>query len=179
MDGGGDLKSGHPARRPRRSPGRVVLDGDARPVAHRLPESSVAGATHHDHGSLSLAFPAAAGDRSDPAEAAQGVVISHGKGLTGLGEQRGEDDPSDSRQGSQDLRVTVPAPSGLLPIGAFIGLAQGIEEGVYPLLALLALAVDQPQPRRDQLHVCHGRLAGPRGDDQRWLPERREDLVGM
>ena len=57
--------------------------------------SGVAGLTH-DH---DTAFATAPGHRCHTTQAPQSVIVSLPQGPPGLGEQRGEDDPPDSRQG--------------------------------------------------------------------------------
>src|SRR6516162_6953041 len=88
----------------------VVLNGDARPMVDGGAQPELAGLAHeHD-----AALAAAARHGSDAGQAAQRMIVSLAQRLGGLAEQRGEDDPSDARQGSQDrhvapARVSVPA----------------------------------------------------------------------
>ena len=89
----------------------VMLNGDARPVVHGVGEPVMAGlSSYHD---AALARPL--GDRRDPCQTAQGGVISSLQSIEGFCEQRGEDDPSHSRQGCEDRHVmllsSVPARS--------------------------------------------------------------------
>jgi hypothetical protein len=49
----------------------------------------------------------ASGHRRDAAQIAQSVVVSPAQGFPSLCEQRGEDDSSDSGQGSEDRRVML------------------------------------------------------------------------
>src|SRR5262252_2915447 len=81
----------------------VVLDGDARPMIDRAAQPHVAGLAHDDDAALATAL----GHRGDAGQGAQGVIISPAQRLGSLGEQRGEDDPPDTRQGSQDRHVAL------------------------------------------------------------------------
>ena len=72
-----------------------VVDGCSQPVGASLSHLDATG------------FAAPFGDRSNPGQRAQGVVVSLLDGLVGLCEQRGEDDPSHPRQGAQDRRVAL------------------------------------------------------------------------
>jgi hypothetical protein len=53
------------------------------------------------------AFARALGDGRDSGQTAQGGVIAPLQGIESLCEQRGEDDPSHSRQGCEDLHVML------------------------------------------------------------------------
>jgi len=86
------------------SPGRgIVLNGDARPVMDGILQPFVAGKAA-DHEAL---FAAAPGHRSRACQGPQGVVIPCTQRLCRLGEQRGEDDPADSRPGAKDRHVML------------------------------------------------------------------------
>ena len=81
----------------------VVLNGDARPVVHGVGEPVMAGlSSHHD---AALARPL--GDRRDSGQTAQRGVIPSLQGVESFCEQRGEDDPSHSRQGCEDFHVML------------------------------------------------------------------------
>ena len=81
----------------------VVLHGGPRPVIDGGAEAEVTSLAHHDDAALAAAL----GHGRHAAQRAERVVISLTQGLPGLGEQRGEDDPSDSRQGAQDRHVAL------------------------------------------------------------------------
>lgn len=122
-------------------------------MINRCPKSNVARLTH-DHDAT---FATAPRDWRDAAQTSQGVVISLSQGLPGLGEQRGEDDPSHSRQGPEDRRVAllVRRPRrGLLRTGELR--AKGIELPVR----VLDLAVHHLQPDREGSDMRGGRLSG-------------------
>ena len=80
-----------------------MLGCDAGPVIDRCRQAVRTSFTHFDP----TGFPAALGDWRDPSQSAQGVIISGLDGLMGLREQRGEDDPSYSRQRAQDRGVAL------------------------------------------------------------------------
>ena len=84
--------------------------------------------------------------RGDAGQGAQRVIISFAQRLRGLAEQRGENDPSDARQGSQDRHVVL---LGFLPRRIFLS-AFGELVGKFIELAmcLLDLLVDQFEARR-------------------------------
>jgi hypothetical protein len=71
----------------------VVLDGDAGPVIDGAAQPHMASLSHADDAALAAAL----GYRSDAGQGSQSVIVSPAQGLGGLGEQRGEDDPSDAR----------------------------------------------------------------------------------
>ena len=85
------------------SAARIVLHGDARPVVEGVGEPAVAGLAPDDDGALSGSF----GYGRDPCQTAQGGVVSPPQSIPGFCEQRGEDGPSHSRQGCEDLRVML------------------------------------------------------------------------
>jgi len=79
----------------------VALNCDARPMVHGVGESVMASLSSHHYAALARPL----GDRRDPCQTAQGGVISSLQSIEGFCEQRGEDDPSHSRQGCEDLHV--------------------------------------------------------------------------
>ncbi|KPL51899.1 hypothetical protein ABB55_06390 [Prosthecomicrobium hirschii] len=110
------------------------------------------------------------GDRCDPAQAAQRVIISALQGLPGFCQQRGEDDPSDARQGSEDRHVTLrPALLHLvLPRFAGLGIRSRLRhafgQAVEPGLGFGILAVDQIEPLGEGLDMGDGGLGCARCD---------------
>ena len=68
------------------------------------------------------------------------MTVSPAQRFAGLGEQRGKDDPSDARQGSQDRHVAL---LGLLPHGVAVSLILGNPVGkrVKTVVRLLDLPV--------------------------------------
>jgi hypothetical protein len=55
-----------------------------------------------------MAFPTAARDRRDAGITAQSLIISFCESLRGFCEHRGGDTPTDSRQGTKEVDVTMP-----------------------------------------------------------------------
>src|ERR1035438_2214872 len=87
----------------------VFLHTAARPVIERVAQRLIAGVSHHYH------FPLATSPRhrSRSRIIAQSLIISFSEGLRSLSEHRGGDDRPNSRQGKQDLCVTMLAPLAL------------------------------------------------------------------
>ena len=81
----------------------------------------------------------------------------------GLREQRGEDNPSHTRQGAQDCHVAL---LGILPR---LGLRAGklFDQAVDPPRDSLDLAIDQIEALSHGRDVGAGRIGCPRGDGQR------------
>ena len=104
---------------------RIVLNGGARPMINGGPQAHVTGLPHDNDAALA----ATPGHRCDPAQTAQCVIISSTQGFPSLGEQRGEDDPSDSRQGPQDRHVAL---LWALPRFGFLGAGQLAAERDVP-----------------------------------------------
>jgi hypothetical protein len=94
-----------------------------------------------DHEAL-LAAPA--GHRSGTCQSPQSVVISRPQRRCGLGEQRGEDDPADSRPGAKDRHVTLLT---VLPRRALRRCFEPGREAVQSLMGFLDLVIDQMQAR--------------------------------
>src|SRR3982751_2863712 len=89
---------------------RGVLHGDARPVADGGAQADGGGlAQEYDAG-----LPESLSDRSDARQASKRSIVSPLQGLERLGQQRGEDNPSDSRQRLEDRHI---ARLGPLPLG--------------------------------------------------------------
>src|SRR5690349_7141558 len=83
--------------------GWVMLRRDAGPMVDGLGEAWVAGITPDDGAALTGAL----GNRRSSCQTAQGGVVTSLQGIVGFCQQRGEDDPSHSRQGCEDLRVML------------------------------------------------------------------------
>ena len=94
----------------------VVLNGDPGPMIERGLQARVAGMTlDHD-----ATLAAALGDRSNARQRPQGVVISPLQRLAGLGEQRGDVDPSEPWIGTQDREGECALGKGSAGSGAAI-----------------------------------------------------------
>ena len=117
----------------------IVLHGDVRPMIDGVAEPEVSGEAADDDLALAGAF----GDRGDARQAPEGMVVSSLQGIEGLCEQRGEDDPADSWQGSEDRLVALlrPLPRRALPV---VGEALG--EAVELAMGFAELAVDEGEP---------------------------------
>ena len=72
----------------------VMLNCHACPVIDRAAQPHVTGLAH-DH---DTAFATTPGYRRDAGQGPERVIVSPAQRLGGLGEQRGEDDPSDARE---------------------------------------------------------------------------------
>src|SRR5512133_2351903 len=114
--------------------GAVVLSSDTGPVVDGVGEAGMTGMSSHDEAASSRSFC----DGSDTCQTAQGEVISPLQGIGGFCKQRGEDDPPDSRQGSEDLRVTL----FLLPRLGLFGGAQPSGQRIELMMGLGELPVD-------------------------------------
>src|SRR5208283_4780386 len=113
----------------------VVLDGDAGPMVDGGAQPQMTGLTHENHAALA----AAPRHRGDAGQGAQRMIISFAQKLRGLAEQRGQDDPSDARQGSQDRHVAL---LGFLPRRIFLSaFGELVGEFVEPAMRLLDLLV--------------------------------------
>src|SRR5262245_34126309 len=125
---------------------RIMLGGDARPMMEGSPQPDIAGKPP-DH---EAALAAAPGHRSDPGHDAQSVVISALERLTGLGEQRGEVDPSDPRQGAQDRHVALLGSISCLVLSRLLERAG---EPVELAMGFLHLLVHQPEALSEDTDV--------------------------
>jgi hypothetical protein len=81
----------------------VMHHTDAGPVIDRLPETAVAGVTHHDL----FALPTLVRYWGDPGVSPQGVVVALGQGLSGFGEHRGGNPTAHADQRPEDLSVAI------------------------------------------------------------------------
>src|SRR5271157_4385430 len=107
------------------------------PMADGGAQPQMTGLAHEDDAAL-VAAPCYWGDAG---QGAQRVIISFAQRLRGLAEQRGEDDPSDARQGSQDRHVAL---LGFLPRRVFLSaFGELVGEFVEPAMRLLDLLVDR------------------------------------
>src|SRR3954469_13680678 len=92
---------------------RVVLHGHARPMVDGVAQADVGGLAHeHD-----AALAGSLGDGSHARQTSKRLVVSPLQGLECLGQQRGEDYPSDPWQGSEDRHIARLWP---LPLGSLL-----------------------------------------------------------
>src|SRR3954451_8949279 len=104
----------------------VVLHGHARPVVDGVAQADVRGlAYEHD-----AALAGSLGDGSHARQASKRSIVSPLQGLEGLGQQRGENNPSDSGQRLEDRHI---ARLGPLPLGTLLCAGEAFGEAVEPL----------------------------------------------
>src|SRR5215207_5396563 len=92
---------------------RVVLHGNAGPVVDGVAQADVGGLAHEHDAALAGSLR----DRSHPRQASKRSIVSPLQGLEGLGQQRGEDNPSDPWQRSEDRHIARLWP---LPLGSLL-----------------------------------------------------------
>src|SRR5262245_19578425 len=142
---------------------RIVLHTGARPVIEGVAQTRIAPIAHADAERLT-ALPR---HRGDPPVRPQRLVVSLGQRLRGLGEHRGGDDSSHSRQGPEDRRVTV--------LSSQLLRAQLLQQRFDLGGDFRALLVQQPQAWEQQRDVGAGGLYRPRSHVQRWCLQRLSD----
>src|SRR5208282_3315229 len=149
----------------------VALNCDARPMVHGVGESVMASLSSHHYAALARPL----GDRRDPCQTAQGGVISSLQSIQGFCEQRGEDDPSHSRQGCEDLHVMLLSLSWPVllrrnePGGQSIELAMRLPE----------LVIDEPDARGERLDMRGCGLGCSSGDLHWRLAQHVQDMRGV
>ena len=144
---------------------RIVLDSNPRPVIDRAAQSHMASLAHDDDTALATAL----GHWGDPGEGSQRVIISSAHRLRRFGEQRGEDDPSNTWQGSQDRHVALLGRLSrrrLLLTGGELA-AECIEATVR----FLDLSVDQLKACRHGANMRTRGLDGAAGHGKRLLAQ--------
>jgi hypothetical protein len=105
------------------------------------------------------------GDWRDARQASQGVVISPSQRIRGFCEQRGEDDPSNARQGSQDRHVTLLIE---LPLGIILSISEPLSQMVDAVIGLADLAVEEIEPLGDGFEMGRRRVHGSGGGRDGW-----------
>src|SRR5262249_4441037 len=120
----------------------VMLRGDAGPMVDGLGEPRVAGITP-DNGA---ALTGALGNRRGSCQTAQGGVVTSPQSIVGFCQQRGEDDPSHSRQGCEDLRVMLL----VLPRRGLLRWSEAGDQAVEPLVRLFDLTIHQADARNER-----------------------------
>src|SRR5262245_46390328 len=142
---------------------RVVLHTGARPVIESVAQTWIAPIAHADAERLT-AMPRHGGN---PPVRPQRLVVSLCQRPRGLGEHRGGDDSSHSRQGPEDRRVTV--------LSSQLLRAQLLQQRFDLGGDFRALLVQQPQAWEQQRDVGAGGLYRPRSHVQRWCLQRLSD----
>ena len=110
----------------------VMLDGGAGPVIESVAQTQMGGAAHKND----LALTGPLGNGSCATQTSQSVIVSVAQSFSGFCEQRGEDGPSHSRQGSQDRHVALltDLPLSCLPcVCEFLGEAVDIRLSAWPI----------------------------------------------
>src|SRR5512146_312015 len=149
----------------------IVLCGDAGPMVDGVGEPLMAGiSAQHE-----AAFAGPPGDGCDACKAAQGVIISALQGIRSLCQQRGEDDPPDSRQGGEDVGVTLL----WLPRLSLFGGAERGGQAVDLSMSVADLAIDQTDAIDQRQDVSAGGFGSAIGDGDGLLAQDVEKLGGV
>jgi hypothetical protein len=125
-------------------------------LVHGIGEPVMAGLSSDDNAALARSL----GNRGDSSQTAQGGVIAPLQGIPSLCQQRGEDDPSYSRQGCEDFHVM------LLCLPRF-GILRRDEPGGQRLelaMGLFELPVHKADARYERRDVCSGGFNCSGGD---------------
>ncbi len=138
-----------------------MLHGDARPMVDGVAQADVSGLSHKNDFALARSL----GDWRDARQASQGVVISPSQRIRGFCEQRGEDDPSNARQGSQDRHVTLLIE---LTLGILLSISEPLSQMVDAVIGLADLAVDEIEPLGDGFEMGRRRVHGSGGGRDGW-----------
>ena len=139
----------------------VMLHSGARPMVDSVAQADVSGLSHKNDFALARSL----GDWRDARQASQGVVISPSQRIRGFCEQRGEDDPSNAQQGSQDRHVTLLIE---LPLGILLSISEPLSQMVDAVIGLADLAVDQIEPLGDGFEMGRRRVHGSGGGRDGW-----------
>src|SRR6516165_1151095 len=132
----------------------VNLHRDARPMVRGIGEPIIAGLSSDDN----AAFARTLGNWRDSCQTAQGGVVASLQGIEGFCEQRGEDDPSHSWRGCEDLHVMLL----FLPrLGLFGGNEAG-GQGIEPAMGFFELPVDEADARNERGDMGAGALRSSR-----------------
>jgi hypothetical protein len=134
-------------------------------------ESLVAGPAHLDH----LSCAAAACDGRDAGIRAQGMVVSGGNGLMGLGEHCGGGLYSYSWQGQDDLDVTVLV---CIPLAGFLR-AKLLEQDPHLAFAVTPLFMNQSEAREQHADVIGSGIHGAGHDVDRWRSDSSDYVIGL
>src|SRR5262245_44345683 len=121
------------------------------------------------------AFARSLGDWRDSCQTAQGGVVTSLQRIEGFCEQRGEDDPSYSRQGCEDLHVMLLP----LPRLGLLGRDQAGGKGIEPVMCVLELPVHQADARNERGDVGAGGFGRTGGDLHGRLAQYVEHMGGV
>ena len=136
----------------------VVLCGDARPVIEGIAQTRIAGVPHDDERALA----ASARNGRSASQGSQRTVVSFCKGLGGLCEHRGGQDPSDAWQGAEDLNVAMLV---LLPRVSLLGI-ELFEQLLDATSALGTLVEGETKPWDQQRDVSAGGFGSSRSNEE-------------
>ena len=150
-----------------RSAARIMLHGDPRPMVDGVGEPVVAGLASDDDAALSGPF----GDGRDSCQTAQGGVVPSLQGIPAFCEPRGEDGPSHSRQGCEDLRVMLL----LLPRFGLLGGNKARGQGLDLALGVFDLSVEEADARDERSDVSARGFGRSGGDAHRRLAQDFDD----
>ena len=123
--------------------GASCCNGDARPVVHGVSEPVTAGLPSDDNAALAGLL----GDGRDSGQTAQSGVVAPFKAVPSLCEQRGEDNPSNSRQGRKDFHVMLLLP----PRPCLLCWNEPGRQGIQPAMSLFDLPVHKADARNERL----------------------------
>ena len=141
----------------------VVLHGNPRPMVHGIGQALMAGlSSDHDQ---ALAGPL--GNWRDSGQTAQGGVITSLQGIEAFCKQRGENDPSHSRQGCEDLHVML---LFLSRLGLSVQGNSGCQR-VKAFVSLFDLCIEQPDARYQRCDVRSCRFRCSSRDAYRLLSQ--------
>src|SRR6516164_7022551 len=147
-----------------------MLHGDTCPMIHSVGEPVMTGLPPHDNAALAGTL----GDRRDACQTAQSGVISSLQGIEGFCQQRGEDDPSHSRQGCEDLDVM------LLPLPRLrLGWDEASGESVDLAVGLDELPVHEADASHERGDMGAGGFGRARGDTHGRLAHYVEHMGGV
>ena len=153
------------------STSRIMLDGDPRPMVHGVGEPVVAGLPPD----YDAAFARSLATVRDFGQAAQRGVIAPLQGIPSLCEQRGEDDPSYSRQGCEDLHVMLL----FLPWLDLCGRNEFCCQGVELAIRFLELPIHKADARSKACDVSAGGFGCSGGDLQRRFAQHVQNMGGV
>ena len=129
---------------------RIKLNGDTRPVVHDISKPVTAGLPSDDNAALAGLL----GDGRDSGQTAQSGVVAPLQAIPSLCEQRGEDNPSNSRQGCKDFHVMLLLP----PRPGILCWDEPGWQGVQPAMSLFDLPVHKADARHERLDMGAGRF---------------------
>src|SRR5262245_24320165 len=150
---------------------RVMLYGHACSMVHRVSETVVAGLPSHHNAALARSL----GYGRDSRQTAQGGVIPSLQGIEAFCQQRGEDDPSHSRQGCEDLHVMLLS----LPRLGLLGRGQAGGQNFEPVVRVLELLAYEANARNQGRDMGTSGFCRSGRDFHRRLAQNAEHMGGI